>query len=373
MIVLQIVGLIFWLIIIPFCMGLLPAGLLKEEKRKPSITMIAGYIVMFAVFEIIAIPSIIFTTYHGFTILTRWFCVVSLLLAAGGVGITCMLRRKGQWKYLFPGRDNKAMKMDEKIMWILFAGVFVFQLYMAFTRASFDGDDAYYVVHSLTAQQLDTMYRNNPNLGRSAPLDVRHCLAAFPMWIAYVGRMSGIHSTIVSHSIMPLVSLSVTYLLFYQIGGQLLSKKKDMLPMFMVVISLIQMFGNVSIYTSETFLMTRSWQGKSWTASFFLPLVICIFLWIFKEKDRHSDRSSDSTRRFVLSKDTFFWILLALTGWAAGIASSLAVFLCVMLIAATAFFMTIRERKLSILIKAGAACIPSGIYVLIYLLLLYIY
>lgn len=53
------------------------------------------------------------------------------------------------------------------------------QLYMAFTRASFDGDDAYYGAQAVIAQQVDTLYRVNPYTGRSAPLDVRHCLALF--------------------------------------------------------------------------------------------------------------------------------------------------------------------------------------------------
>ena len=90
---------------------------------------------------------------------------------------------------------------------------------MAFTRASFDGDDAYYVVQALTAQQTDTLYRIDPNRGVSMPLDARHALALFPIWEAYVGTMCGIHATIMAHSVAPLLLIPLTYLIYYEFGS----------------------------------------------------------------------------------------------------------------------------------------------------------
>lgn len=359
MIILQVLGLMIWLVVVPVCMGLLPAGFMQKQNRNVPMVVIAGYLLMFAVFEVIAVPTIVLCTYHGFTTLTRWFTGVSLVLA--GAGLVCMgrVRKRDGFMDIRLRQGVRGVSLEEKIFWGLFFLLVGFQLYMAFTRASFDGDDAYYVVHSLAAQQLDTMYRNNPFLGRSAPLDFRHCMAAFPMWVAYVGRMSNIHSTIVSHSVIPLLALPLTYLVYYQAGRVLLRSRKDMLPVFMIVMALLQMFGNVSIYTNETFLMTRSWQGKSWTANFIIPLVICLFLWLFaKEQER---------------RDHVLWVLLSLTNWSAGLFSSMAVFLCAILTGMIAFLLAVRERKFSVLVKGGLTCVPNGIYILVYLYLLYFY
>ena len=63
------------------------------------------------------------------------------------------------------------------------------------------------------------------------------------------------------------------------------------------------------------------------------------------------------------------WALLALVNMTAGVCTSMVVFLNVVLIGAAAFWLTVAERKFSILVKAGLVCIPNGIYMLLYLFL----
>ncbi len=355
MIVLQIFSIIMWLLLIPFAMGLLPARLLAGRHRTPGVVLLSGYIFMLAVFELIAIPVVINTIYKGLTALMNWFTPVALILAGAGILWEVLSWRKGGQ---LPGwGEPKKTGIEEKIVWIIFFLIVGFQLYMAFTRASFDGDDAYYVVHSLTAQQKDILYRIEPDTGKSTPLDMRHALAVFPLWIAYIAERSGIHATIVSHSIVPLVLLPLTYLLYFQIGKSLLKNKPDMQPMFMVIMALIQMFGNVSIYTNETFLMMRTWQGKSFAANFIIPAVLWLFLWIFEEEKEEGQKSA------------ILWILLGGVNWMAGIGSSQAVFLCAMLTGIFGFFMMIKEKNIWVLVKAGLVCVPNAVYILLYLIM----
>ena len=83
---------------------------------------------------------------------------------------------------------------------------------MAFAYASFDGDDAYYVVQSVLADQTGVLNRIRPYTGLSTDLDIRHALATLPLWIAYVARMTGIHATIVAHTLLPLIFYSADLL-----------------------------------------------------------------------------------------------------------------------------------------------------------------
>ncbi len=369
MIVFQVLSLVCWLLLIPFAIGLLPAVLLSSRQRKPGVILLGGYIIMFALFELIGVPIVLTVNYHGMTVLSSWFTAVALILAAAGVISQVYCRKKsGKSLISFPGQLGDAgqlakISIEEKIVWLIFLLLVGFQLYMSFTRASFDGDDAYYVVQSLTAQQQDVLYRREPDTGISTVLDMRHALAVFPLWIAFVAVRSGIHATIISHSVVPLILLPLTYLLYFQIGRSLLRRKRDTLPMFMVVMALLQMFGNVSIYTNETFLMTRTWQGKSFAGNFILPAVLWLFLWIFEEspEEGHADGKRNHT--------AILWILLGAANWAAGMSSSMAVFLTAMLSGACGFLMMIRQRKFMVLVKTGLACIPSAVYVLLYLLL----
>ena len=85
MIVLQIISLLFWLLVIPFVLGFWPAILIPEKDRTPGTIFLSGYIVLFALFELIGIPVTIVCVYNGFSILTVWFGVIAVLLAVAGV------------------------------------------------------------------------------------------------------------------------------------------------------------------------------------------------------------------------------------------------------------------------------------------------
>lgn len=362
MIVLQIASLILWLILIPFFMGLLPAMLMNKKARTPGCIFVSGYLVMFALFELIGIPVAITVTYHSFSLLSNIFAAAALLLSALGVIAALKKNKKGDGLILFDRENLKAYNLEEKLYFLLFFLLVGFQLYMVFTRASFDGDDAYYGVQGLIAQQQDTLYRINPYTGRSSPLDERHVMALIPVWEAFIGRMSGIHATIIAHSVAPLVLLPLTYLVYFQIGKKLFSGRYGLLPVFMIIMALFQLFGNVSIYTNETFLLTRTWQGKSVAGNVMIPAVFWIFLCLF-------ERSGNEEGDTKASGQKAFYLLLACLNLAAGISSSLAVLLTSLLTAGLGVLFAIRKRKFSIFIKAGLTCIPGALYVLTYLII----
>lgn len=360
MIVLKIVSLAVWLLVIPFALGLLPGFLIPEKERTPGRIFLLGYTLWFALFELVGIPVVIAVVYHGFSLLCGIFGALSLLMAVAAVIVTGKVYGKRyHWKGLsFAG--VKRISPEEKAAYLLFAVILGFQMYMAFTRASFDGDDAYYGVQGLIARQQDTLYRINPGTGRSSPLDVRHAMALLPVWEAFIGKVSGIHTTIIAHSATPLILLPLSYLVYFQIGQKLFAKKKETLPFFMVIMALFQMFGNVSIYTNETFLLTRTWQGKSLAGNFMIPMVFWLFLCLFEEGEDLGDAKAKKNGCFIL---------LAILNLAAGISSSQAVLLGSMLTMGLAVLFTVRERKFSILVKAGLACIPGAAYILTYLII----
>lgn len=389
---LSVISLIFWLLIIPFCIGLIPANFISPYKRNPGVVILAGYFCMWAVFEVVTIPAVLFVKYHNFSVASDCFTVISILCAIAGLlvwyrntkndrpGLVFGLAKTG-WM----GRDTDVMSgkgkdflsnmtWAERIEWLIFLGLIGFQLYKAVAYASFDGDDAYYVVESLLAQQADVMYRILPYTGRPTDLDVRHVLAVFPMWVAFVSVKSGIHATIVSHVVMPVVLIPLTYLVYYEIGKILfrvqpvgeenrerVSAQRENLPIFMILMCMFQIFGNVSIYTNETFFLTRTWQGKAVTGSLVIPAFLWLFLWIYDgvKKEKKTDAG--------------LWLLLVCVNMTAGICSSIAVFIVSILIAVTAFCLMLVEKDFKVLLKIGATCIPNVIYMGIYVIMAYSY
>lgn len=338
---------------------------MPEEKRNPGVILLAGYLLMWAVFGVITIPAVVWIAYHNFSIAMRVFTVVSILLAAAGIILWYLEGKKnhGRTDWLKLGSFTwLEMSLETKIEWGLFAALLGFQLYMALTRTSFDGDDAYYVVQSLMAQQNDAMYKNLPYTGRSAVLDVRHALAVFPMWIAFVAVRANMHATMVSHVVMPLVLIPLTYLVYYEISKVLFREKRENRPVFMIIMGLFQIFGNVSIYTNETFFLTRTWQGKSVVGSFIIPMLFLMLFWLYEEKETDAARKS-------AKQNAGLWGMLVCVNMAAGVCSSIAVFLITMLLGIAAMCLLFVTKDWKVPVKLGLTCIPNAVYVFLYLFL----
>lgn len=392
--ILSLLSLLFWLVIIPFCIGLIPANFISTEKRNPGFVMLAGYFVMWALFEVAAIPAVLFVRYDNFKAASACFTVLAILGAALGLWLT--YRNRKDWHTSTALNDNNVifikrigtrvtnhisgLSWAERIEWLLFFALLGFQLYKAAAYASFDGDDAYYVVESLIAQQADVMYRILPLTGRPTDLDIRHALAVFPMWVAYVAVRSDIHATIVSHSIMPFVLIPLSYLVYYEIGRMLfqgeedsVQRKKENLPIFMILMGMFQIFGNVSIYTNETFFLTRTWQGKAVAGSLVIPALFWMFLWIYGGTAERQYSGGKSRDRRTYHRDRGLWLVFVCINMTAGICSSIAVFLVCILMALTAFSLAVVERDFKILFKMGAVCIPNVIYMAIYVIVGYSY
>lgn len=370
------ISLLFWLAVVPFCIGLIPANFISAEKRSPGFVMLSGYFGMWAVFEISAVPAVLWVEYENFKTASAAFTVLAILCSILGIYLWYRNRASGEKSLLGVrlGNDTnvtkraglkslfKSMLRAGRIEWLLFLALLGFQLYKAVAYASFDGDDAYYVVESLIAQEADVMYRILPMTGGSTGLDVRHALAVFPMWVAFVSVRAGIHATIVSHVVMPLVLIPLTYVLYYEIGRVLFTKEpQGNLPVFLIIMALFQIFGNVSIYTTETFFLTRTWQGKAVAGSLVIPAVLWLFLLLCG-----GERKEKEDRRGL-------WLLFVCVQMTTGICSSIAVFLVSVLTALTAFVLAFVRRDLKLPLKFGAACIPNVVYMAVYVYMAYSY
>ena len=347
--------LILLLILAPLGTGLLMNRCMEAEKRSLGIVYISGFLILLGAFQLIAVP-VIFLDAWGFpTIVTIYTVVVTLLTGGGIIHALHLWRKEGRLVVKKACYDKKITVIQ--LQWLLVFVLIGFQLFMAISYASFDGDDAYYVVHSVITEETNTLYRISPYTGRSAGLDMRHSMAVFPIWISYLARMSGVHATIVSHTILPVVLIPLTYLIYYEIGKKMFQDKKEQLPLFMMFVCLLQIFGNVSIYNNATFLLMRTWQGKSMLANVVIPAVFMILLWIFEE-----EQSKRSSR-------TGLWWLLFWVNVVAAMMSTASVFLNAFLLAVMAVVIYIQERNWKNIVKIAGCCIPCVVYAFIYLII----
>lgn len=355
MIVGKILMLILILFIMPFCVGFLPSFYIDRRKRRPTTVFVSGVICSLALFQVVAVPVTIFKG-DGFPLIVTIYTVVMIIAALGGLIVAYLdIRNYGNpIKYLRQG--DTAVTSEEKVEWIIFALLFLFQLFMSFTMMSFDGDDAYYVTQSLLTTETDTLYRIKPYTGLTTSMDLRHALATVPLWIAYIARVTGIHSTIVAHSIIGFLIIPIIYVIYYECAKILFKKERKKVPIFLIFVSIMYIFGNVSIYTNATFLMTRTWQGKSMLANMVLSVVVWLFLAMFE--------TEKLTREWRLG----YWLLLFLNCIVAAMCSTASVFLVAALIGIYGVVMTLFRRDFQILLRLIVTCTPLVLYGVIYLL-----
>lgn len=381
-----------------FVFGIAPVGIgglwtkgMGQKRDKFLNLYLAGFLSELAVFQLIAVPVMVKEVY-GMNLLVYLTTAVLAVLAAAGFVWTflrerCLRKQAGQnedgslqqdgqtnvrrlRKSTALGSGNGTLNRrqlavqnpERLIFWLLFLVSVGYQMYMAFAYASFDGDDAYYVVQSVLADQTGVLNRIRPYTGLSTDLDIRHALATLPLWIAYVARMTGIHATIVAHTLLPLIFIPLTYYVFVLIGRKLFSDGSVKLPIFLTLVSIMQIWGNISIYTNETFFLTRTWQGKSVLAN----LILLVELWLMLEL---CAREKNGARQEEMGSQLPYWLLLAVNHIAAAMMTSMGAFLTAMLFGITALVAAIRYRSWSILWKTALCCIPNVIYLVLLLIL----
>lgn len=347
--------LIILLILAPLGTGLMVNRYVEKEVRSIGVTYISGFLMLLAAFQLLTVP-IVFMDPWGFDkVVTFFTLLITLLTGVGVIQSLHLWRLEGR---IYNERIVFWKKSKIEILqWVMVFGLLFFQIFMAVTKASFDGDDAYYVAHSLATQETDTLYRILPYTGRSTYLDMRHSMAVFPLWISYIAKMTGIHATIVSHTILPVFLIPLTYLIYYEIGRKLFKEKEYQLPTYMILICILHIFGNVSIYNNATFLLMRTWQGKSMLSNVVIPAIFMVLLWIFDgEPEKRGTRNG-------------MWFLLFVLNIVAAMMSTASVFLNTLLLGIMAIVFCLQEKNMKILFKTAVCCIPCVIYALLYVII----
>ena len=239
---------------------------------------------------------------------------------------------------------------------MIFAVLLLIQLVLAVVMVYGDGDDAYYVAISTAAQESGKMYQKIPYTGMNTELDVRHGLAPFPIWIAWLARMTGISTVVVAKTLLPVVLISMTYGVFYLLGSRILFSGQSV-PLFLICTEVLVMFGDYSFYTVENFMIARSRQGKAALGSILIPMIFFLLLWLF--------RRLQEEKKITVG----FWMLLGAVMISCCLASTMGALLACMLMGVAGICGAVCYKRFRLLLPLAACCIPCVIYAGMYLLL----
>ena len=354
-----------WLILLPFCAG----GLFRTVKNKNmslSAQWLWGQFYLWAIFQVVAVYFIL--KEGTLTEVMRVYVIVSVCAAVSGLiatGKTAMdtgsLGRwslRGLWtKGDKPDTNGGTMwKKEEIIPAVIFALLWLAQMLAIIFLAVNDGDDAYYMAIANVAESADTMYTANVYAFGNTELTYRYALAPFPIWIAFLSKISGVHTLVIGHVILGLILVTMSYVIYARTGRELFGENRCKRWMLLVFVAILYIWGNTSSHTAESFLLLRTRQGKALVAGLVFPAMICL---IIKMGRCLEEQKKISAENYLLA------MMIILTGC---LGSTLGGSLVILLWGSALLLLAIGYRKWSLLWAGVLSAVPGIIFAILYLI-----
>jgi len=331
---LQFLLIVFWMLIVPILIGTLIINqLFKAEKTDLLLAVVCGAICMFAIFYILVIPML-FLKIPLHTLVICWSCLILYL---------CVLSLLMNWRrhkviYSYNLRQMKVLPWFAILIIILImAQAFIIAWYQ-----HEDADDAFYVGSATTAVSTDSIFQYDPYTGLY--LDVypaRYVFSPFPIFIALLSKLVLIHPAIVAHTVLPAVLIPLSYVILAVLGKKLFPDRPSAVLLFLLFLCILNVFGNVSVYTNSTFLLFRIWQGKAVLANIVLPAILYFSFCAMSEKKKSGE-----------------WIILFACALFACLVSSMGILLAPMIISCLGLVFAVRNKKMSTFVYSIVCCVP---------------
>ncbi|MCR4617026.1 MAG: hypothetical protein K5669_02430 [Lachnospiraceae bacterium] len=253
-------------------------------------------------------------------------------------------------------KQEESVKINAyRILWIAVIILIAVQVVLQIVLAYMEVDDSYYVSEATSAVEASRFYNTIPYTGASTDIDFRHGLAPFPLWLAFISSLTGIKAVSIAHVVLPAVHMTMTYMVYAVIGRTLLGDKRRHLPVYMLFVIALNLFGFTSYMTPEKFFMTRIREGKATIASLIIPgIVICLYM-ILKSLSENK------------KTDIRLYIMLFALNMSGCLCSTLGALLCALPIFICAVIGAFMLKKVRHLLPMAAGCLPCLIFALMYL------
>lgn len=353
MLALQILILTGILFVIPVIVGSMFLTVDKYAGKLP-LAWISGQILLWAGFQVITVPLVLQEA--AFDRVVQGYLGYLAVMVAAAVIVFVLRRKKMFAAPRAVGESAVTKNRRDFLLWALFWALLLFQLVQAIRLSYGDSDDAFYVATAAIAEEANTMYRKLVYTGGTTTLDARYGLAPFPIWISFLARVSGMQPVSVAHVVLSPVLIAMAYGVFYLLAGRLFAGGKEHIPVFMIFVELLVLFGNYSIYTTERFMIERSRQGKAALGSIVIPLLIFL-LFLLIEGIQANHRMSVG-----------YWVLLLCTLLAACLCSTLGTLLSCMLVGVTGLCTAVCYRRWRLLFPLAMCCTPCVVFALLYVI-----
>ena len=334
-----IIRCILVLIVLPFLMGNGFLGLIQEEKSIVK-AYVFGWFSFWAAGQIMLVPMILGRV--AFSDASLVWTLFALLMALCG-----LFTRSWPKRPCLPKTGTERLAI---FIMLISIGVF-FALTVLLQHT--DDDDARFVVNAVDILRTNTMFLTNPATGEPVPHFMgelcKDVLAPWAVFIAWCAKWTGIHPTIMAHSVLPL-ALYLTGLCVWWLLAEVFFQK-DILHkcIFLCLVLFIHVYGYYSKRSAESFFILRIWQGKADVAAIGIPLAIWCMMQCFDKKYLPGP-----------------YLLLAVIQLSMCFMSSMGIVIGTLLLGCFGFMHGILLNDFKVTFRYWVLCLPAASYYLVY-------
>ncbi|MEG1618082.1 MAG: DUF6077 domain-containing protein [Bacilli bacterium] len=244
-----------------------------------SFTYLIGFITLFASFELIALP---FMLLHGnFNLLV---IIYGLFLTISFIFFIIKFRTK------FSKQNLILPKKKFSILWLIFGVLLIFQVIIVTIFAHYDADDSFFIAISNTILHTNQIFTIDPSSGlENTSFPLQYILTGYEIIIAFFAKLFMLKPIVIFHTLLPIILVPTSYIAFYHLSTNLMKEKYR--PLFLIFISILNLFSNYSAYSPGSFLLFRSWQGKASLVNILLPFLLSVFIVVISNHTKKRNQS----------------------------------------------------------------------------------
>ena len=299
-----------------------------------------GWLVMMSVYFILAF--IITLMNKSLFFLTILWSICVILISISGAKI-CIKNFK----------SINFQKGSFKSLNIIIAFIILIQIIAVIFLQHTDDDDAWYVATAVTDWHTNTIGLYAADTGEiiNWKSQADYIFAPWPVMCATFAQITGIHPTIIMHTVLPGLLLTLAYIVYWKLGTDLFSQTPEKTSLFLLIYAILNILGGFSVRSAAMFLLLRIWQGKAIMAAILLPLLFF------------------TTGNYLKNNSSKTYMLLYINNIAILLVSSMGVILSGLILFCYSIMEYIFNKSLKTVVKLACILIPNLIIGSLYIFL----
>ena len=353
--ILNLILIFISLLAVPFLAGNGMCGLIGI-RGGISGNLITGYLAMWTLIQLMTLPVILIK--GSFLIIAFGVIIIMLLLSVLGVV-----------KYRKDMFGNLSLVRENRLLLILFLGFTAFIMYRIVWLTHTDADDSRYVVEAIDILRTNRMLVTDPTTGQETELYMgdfyKDLMSPWAVFLAFSGFVTKLSPAVSAHTVLHPFFYGLLLLVYWQLSERLIGAKKEIKDkekkteytekelgmyrlVFLFFVQLVVLYGYNSLHSSETFIMSRFWQGKAVLAGIGIPLIFLVYL----------DMIEHGPKKRVMS-------MLLMVTMSCCLMSAMGVVVSAILIMVTGFTAAIYKKSFRVLLVSAAVCIIPALYFIV--------